>query len=939
MRYNWFSIFLFLFLPMALSGQTAELDSLKAEIESMENDTHKVNKLLDLSQKLLSYNLESGSNYANKAKELSIILNYSMGEANAYYRIGHAQLELGNTDTALNHLDKALKIFNSLKDAKGRIKCYNLMGIYHLRNKNKNDALKYLYEAASLSEKHNIKEYAAISYNNVGEVFNYANDSINALKYYKKAVELMGEGNESYSAVMQLMNIANLEKDLSKAIEYLNKAIQISKKKSYNNSLAYCYASLGDIYHFKIKNYEKAKSSYLKGLHYSKISGDYRMKSHSLMFLSGVFLELNQVDSAAHYFNQLNLENLEENHTKNYLYYKSKLLHKQKKYPEAFTFMDSSLSKHIEDYNANLAQQIADANARFENDKKALEIERQQALIEKKESQKRALLLAGAFLTLLLISIAFYIHQRAKRKKRESEMALQLEKEKGEHLETMSRMKTQLFNNISHEIRTPLTLIIAPLESALSKVKNKDTQIQIEQALRNSKKILTMTNEILDLSKLDSGKESLITSEINIKKYLSRRISAFHSLASSQNIDLQYSLKNIPENYMLLTDPNKLEKIINNLVSNAIKYSPSGSTIFVSAKIKSDNNHNFLDFAVKDNGEGIADSDIDKIFERFHQLEQTNHIGGTGIGLALVKELINLLGGSIHVQSKIGEGSTFSFSIPVEQVSQDEISSDTLLSFYQSSIKTNKVSEKDERLQILVVEDDIEMSEYLRSLLSEIADCHSAFNGHQAFEKLSTHQFDLITSDIMMPEMDGFQFREKLNAIPGYKDIPFVMISARNLEDDILKGFKMGIDDYITKPFSPLELIARINKLVSNKKQRNEIQLESSELNSFDEAFLEKAKDSVKRELDNSDFGVEELANTLNYSTRQLSRILQKLTGMSSVEFILEIRLSHAYSLLSQGTYKTVKEVQYEIGIESPSYLNKKFKERYGISPGQLLKK
>ena len=324
--------------------------------------------------------------------------------------------------------------------------------------------------------------------------------------------------------------------------------------------------------------------------------------------------------------------------------------------------------------------------------------------------------------------------------------------------------------------------------------------------------------------------------------------------------------------------------------------------------------------------------------------------GGTGVGLALAKELAKLLQGDLTFKSEWGKGSTFTLHLALkkeylsmETVEEIPINSDKesprVLPTFQP-LFINK-----EKPKLLIVEDNPEMSRYLEQSLSENYQCTTATDGRDALNKLKLFDFHCITSDVMMPNMDGFIFRSMVNEYPQWRQIPFLLLTARYLEADKLKGFQLGIDDYVTKPFSTKELQARIYNLIRNKIERDEFLKTEQSLSkahetvalSVEQRLLKKAEQTVLDNIDQADFKVTDLAKQIGYSSKQLGRIIKKLTGLSSVAFILEIRLQKARELLEKRTFGTVTEVMYEVGIQSTSYFTRKFTERFGKNPSEVL--
>lgn len=579
------------------------------------------------------------------------------------------------------------------------------------------------------------------------------------------------------------------------------------------------------------------------------------------------------------------------------------------------------------------SKSLADISLRFKNKEQQQHLED-----EKRKRQRTRIAWLWAFAGLIALGGFAFIYLWRDKKLKEQILSLELENEQIEKkkLEELADMKTTFFNNVSHELRTPLTLVIAPLEDAAQNVKNVDLKRDIDLALSNSKRLLALTNEILDLSKLELTQNELVFSPIELSAFLKRVYHAFDSLAKSRNVTLEDNLEAIGELWVE-SDPNMLEKIITNLVGNAIKYSIASGKVFLDVN-KELIEEGALTFTVVDNGTGINVDDQERIFDRYYQSTEHKNYGGTGIGLALTKQLVTTLGGTIDLKSALGEGSEFMVSIPMDIVTpaaDDWVSSSQTTEEYT---EPPAIMLDNEKPSILVVEDDREMSAYLSGLLGQYR-VDTAPNGQEALKMIAQNHYDLISSDIMMPEMDGFELRERIDKIDKFRHIPYIMLTARVLEEDKLRGFRLGVDDYITKPFNPAEYKARVYNLLKNKEARLSIQQDDSheQDKTTDQSIAEAARNLILESIDQPEYKVEDLAQSLNYSPRQLSRVLQNETGLNTVNFILEIRLQRAYQLIKDKTFSSIKEVRYEVGISSPSYFSRKFKARFGINASELM--
>lgn len=665
---------------------------------------------------------------------------------------------------------------------------------------------------------------------------------------------------------------------------------------------------------------------------FEKVSDDAYLSS-VLNNIGNVFVKINEPKTALEFY-QLSFEkSLKVNSTRDVALSARNMadqyenLQQWKKAATYHKIFGDSIESH---YKHLIESNFTEAEAKFNFEQKDKEIAQQQLEIARQKNSRNL----WVFSSIAFLLIGFVLFQRRnniqKRKKIATEVALQKEQE-------FNDLRTKLLGNIAHEIRTPLTLISGNLNLALENFSNPEkAQKNIKTALQNSKKVTDDANEILELLKYEKSKTQVSKTTVLLDETLQRIVHSFISLAQMKEISIQYKTT-IPAEYITEIDVEKTEKIINNLISNAIKYSPSQKEIHVTSGIEK----NILSLKVKDEGEGIHYDETEKIFERFYQSNKTNAVGGVGIGLSLSRELAHFMGGSLTVTSDFGKGSTFTFTLPVMEMPRETMRETMNVSKAVSKTEEAKTRMPTSHSTLLIVEDNPQMAAYLKEILSEEYTCTVAFDGEEALNRLEHEPFDLITSDIMMPKMDGFQLREKLNEKEHLKNIPFILISAKTLEEDKIRGFKMGIDDYVVKPFSKNELLARVANLLTHKKQREKWHLQNQNLvtdtESSDTKLLKKIEQLVIENLSNEAYKIESLAQQVHYSQRQLTRILKQYTGMTPVQFILEIRLQKAYQLLQNKTHFTLSEVRYDVGISSSPYFNKKFKERFGIAPAEML--
>ncbi|MEM9686846.1 MAG: response regulator, partial [Bacteroidota bacterium] len=540
--------------------------------------------------------------------------------------------------------------------------------------------------------------------------------------------------------------------------------------------------------------------------------------------------------------------------------------------------------------------------------------------------------------------------------------------QQAEKLKELDGVKSRFFANISHELRTPLTLILGPLNSLLGTLKiGKSTDPkEITQSLvvmqRNGKKLLQLIEEILDLSKLEARKMELQESAVAFYTFIKRLFVTFESYAVSRNIRYQLSY-DLDSEIQLVLDSDKTEKIITNFLSNAFKYSPDGASISLNVTAKG----TYIQIAVHDTGPGIHPNDLPHVFDRFYQSKQANapvH-GGTGIGLALCKELATLMGGEVHVESQWGKGSIFSYTwhreesatLPTgllekeEQVSTADV--ETLAIFPETS-ETTLIAEEnntqEEKHIVLVVEDHKDMRGFIVAILRDHYQVQTAGDGEKALALLQEKESlpAIILSDVMMPNMDGFTLLKHVKAHPVWRTIPLVLLTARAAQEDRLQALGIGVDDYLTKPFDAAELMARIRNLLINYQERRQWQSKPQVSTTLDIDFGEKpeswgtewlaqARDIVKKEIANHNYKVSDLAAEMRISESQLLVKMKQITGLTPNEFIREIKLQKARVLLENRAKSTVAEVAYTAGFNTPGYFSTVYEKRFGKRPAAYL--
>ncbi len=522
-------------------------------------------------------------------------------------------------------------------------------------------------------------------------------------------------------------------------------------------------------------------------------------------------------------------------------------------------------------------------------------------------------------------------------------------------MEEMTRTQLQFFTNVSHELRTPLTLIAGPTEQLLADPSLRgEHRTMLEMVARNTRILIRMVGEILDFRKVQNDKERLTLNRFSLKEELETWAADFRAVAARQDITILVDTAGVDKEALIIADREKISHVYFNLMSNALKYTPRQGTVTIGLALA---DHRYT-LTVSDTGQGIAPEDLSRLFERFYQAKGA--IGGTGIGLALVRAYVDLHHGDVHAESTPGKGSSFSVTLPDTQPGYDPAADHpatpqtgrTLVddsyipvdsAAEQATAQITDAEEFDaDKPLILIIDDNNNMRAYLRSILSPHYNVSEAIDGKTGLEKARREVPKLVISDVMMPVMDGLEFTRRLKADTATSHIPVILLTARSLSQQREEGYHEGADSYIAKPFPASLLLARVDNLLRNRVLLRSIfsgdngeEADEQRLSATDRTFVGRLRETVRQNLGDSDFSVERLGAELGLSRVQLYRKVKALTGHTPVELLRKARLAKGRRLV-ETTDLSVAEIAYEVGFTSPSYFNKCFKEEYGVNPGKM---
>ena len=573
---------------------------------------------------------------------------------------------------------------------------------------------------------------------------------------------------------------------------------------------------------------------------------------------------------------------------------------------------------------------------------------------------QRFFTLGLVLLVVLIVVVAIYMFRSYLVKTRLNEQLAQSNdelKRLNEEVLELTHSRLVFFTNISHELRTPLTLIADPVEMLLDdrSIKGRSREL-LQMVQRNALSLQQLVGSILDFRKIQNGKMELSLSRFDLPEVLQQWTGDFAMTAQRKKIHLQLDTTHFSSPSDIVADKEKLARIVFNLLSNALKYTPAGGFIHVSLADEGER----LRIEVKDSGKGIDKEELTKVFERFFQAKGA--ASGTGIGLALVKSFVELHHGEVRVESESGKGTCFIVLLPRQQEGfveepqseaadkSSSFSDDGSLQYIDDGERHGGklqqiISEHGEKPTILIIDDNNDIRQYERTLLQDYYFVLEASDGREGLEIARKEVPDLVICDVMMPVMDGLEFTQQLKTNTATSHIPVIMLTAKNLEEHRAEGYEQGADSYITKPFHSKVLLARVENLLHQRAHLRQLFAqgaaegketeEVSRLDDRDKAFVKQLHDIIKSHMGNSDFGVEDIGAEIGLSRVQLYRKVKAITGSSVVDLLRKARLAKARRLLEANSMN-ISEVAYEVGFSSPSYFTKCFKDEYGMLPGDV---
>ena len=865
--------------------------------------------------------------------------------------LGKIHRESANFNCALDYHERALSLAKSLKDTANIIYILNQLGTDFRRLGILDEAAVRHYEALSYCEKYSdqsstrAKKHKVVSLNGIGNIQLTLQNNDAAEKAFREA--LAGEKSLG-SPIGQAINYANIgyikeakgEKD--SAWVYYEYSMEQNRLADSQLGISLCYNHFGRLAE-QSGDYNKALESFKNS--YDLMFGD-KDKWHwleSCLSIAKVYLAMEQPENARRYLNE-GLKTSTEINSWEHLAeaYRLKAVFEEKtgnykasleNYRKYLAYTDSVDNEKNINHLSNIR-----VNYIMEKGNKEKEVV-SQAYISEQQKKKTILYLLVIVLLVSAVAISSLIY------------ALRVKAKMQNIIKKASLARQEFFTNVTHEFRTPLTVILGCAEELKSKARNKETATEIDAISRQGQRLLTLVNQLLDIAKVRSaiGKGNWKTG--NMAAFIQMVVENIRPQAIKKLIEIEYhsNEKEVDMDFV----PDFMCKIMTNILSNSLKFTSKGGKIIIRSRVEK----RTLKISIKDTGCGINPEDLPRVFEPFFQAESHSD-AGTGIGLALTKQMTEAMGGNIEVSSRPGEGATFVLSIPIKHGENrferwiPDFEAKTACNEEPAHDGTEEMANHDENISkdadiALVVEDNEDIARYIGNIIKDNFSVVYARNGKEGVIKAEEYVPDVIITDIMMPEYDGLEMTRDIRKSELLNHIPIIIVTAKSDDAHKLQGLDCGADAYLIKPFSPDELKMRIHKLVEYRsllrKKYSQILTEGGEISKEQDApelekkFLVKLNSFISSNISLSNLNSEMLADNMCLSKSQLNRKVKSITGINTAAYIKQSKLVHA-QLLLRDPGNTIGDIVLMCGFESASYFTKQFREKFGMTPSQYRK-
>lgn len=877
--------------------------------------------------------------YFKRALALAQEIKYPIGEARAYNSLCRTYYLLGMMDESVEACEKAIATTLTYDDPNNMIfaDSHTALATAYARQNKLDEAIKKLLVVDSVHKIEALRpDVIAAAYQNLGNIYLDLKDFDASEAYYLRA---NSEFEKLGPNAVYLLNTTNInlgqvylyKNDLAKADSLLSTSYTFFSGLNDERTVGELSTYMGQL---KVaqRDFANAEKYFNEGFEIHKRNNRVYEASLNALELAKLSLYRNQAGAAVKYLKEaetLNVTSQNSQVQQETLDLLSEAYFQNGDFRNAYLYKDRATKLKDSLLDIQSSEKIKEIEAIYQTESRDREIElltSQNQLVNEQKKNQRNLMLGGiALMTLLGLFFFFQYRNRLKTTQK---------------LRELDKAKSTFFANISHEFRTPLTLIKGPVEDQLNSASlDKNERHNLMVARTNTQRLESLVEQLLALSKLESGNLDLRVQPSNLSRFVGAQVGAFSFGSKEKNLEMESELQEYSETDWF--DRDAMEKVLFNLLGNAIKYTDEGGKITVTGSRQSGHYH----LSIHNTGNYISEGQQKKIFERFYQSDSQNP--GTGIGLALTKELVELHKGALSVESSEQRGTNFLVRIPVEKnyYSEDEILStevrklETLDEVPSEEILEPLIGNVEDAPVLMIADDNAEIRNYVASIFESVYQVQTAATGKEAIE-LSVNEIpDIVISDVMMPEMDGFEFTKALKENEITSHIPVVLLTAKSDDEDKLTGTQSGADAYVTKPFNAQLLKATVENLIENRRKlqsrfSQEVLLRPKDISisSADEQFLERLRKVLDDNLTETDFSAERFSSEMGMSRMQLHRKLKAITGQSTSEFLRSQRLKLAYSLLKDKK-ATISEIGYTVGFNDPSYFTKCFKQEFGASP------
>ena len=940
-----------------------ELQQLKDQLPHTEG-SEKFQLLIRIIEKMHYNPIDEADEVANQMLDLASELKDNRLMSKAYRAKCHIYGLSGKFDLYKETIHKALEVAKKTDDEKEIIRALQDVSNYYVVFASQYEkAEQYLFEALELAQNSQAEELIPLSHAMLATNYGNQRKYEKAMYHYFEAIEGFKKSGDKLKLAVAYNHLSHYIRDKNKSIQYAELALEISKEIGNLILQHDNYLALSKLYS-SLKQYEKS-------VEYAQKCVEISQQTQSSFSLADGYSDL--IEGLLN----LALQKKEENE-------KMQLLEEADKHCTAVEQLLEAVNdqKFIE---SRYLVKFRRSRIQYHSGRYALALKTLQELEQLAyfKSDPRAIVYDYLHLCHKVLGDfekALYYHQlytevllnekdnesRKYAEKLQTEYETKEKEKEVERLQELEVLKTRFFTQITHELRTPLTLIQGPAQQILSSNDLPKIHTQAQIIDRNANRLFNLVNQLLDLSKIEAQKMELKLQHGSISSFTAEIVQAFQALAIKQQIQLDFiTNSDETEEILVLFDADKIEKILYNLLSNAFKFTSKQGRIFCQLNLSFLSSNNIqAQIIVEDNGKGIEEKALPHIFDRFYQADSsfTRQAEGTGIGLALVKELTELLEGTIEVDSTVGKGTTFTLQLPLQIAKEQQLPSitqqpthTTIAPNTQTQLSTQLVPRPRETPKhnpqqktkkapvLLLVEDNPDIHTYIRSILENEYILLQAYNGEEGLQMAQERIPDLIISDVMMPLKDGYELCAELKQDERTSHIPIILLTAKAALQSRIEGFEHGADAYIAKPFHADELRLQSKNLLTtrNNQQRKYQQITlqyqpTKTAENPEQRFLKKVIMVIEKYMDDENLNVNRLSELLYMSNSQLYRKIQALTNYTVTQFIRNIRLAKAKAMLENGE-GNVSEVAFNVGL-TPSYFSRCFAKVYGFPPRELIR-